>query len=63
MIGPFVIGILADETSWREGYGWVSVFFACASAVGILVSLAILSIDYKTGKKLDVPYSEKASKF
>ena len=59
MLAPFAVGALADGTNWRDGYGYVSVFFACMGAIGICVGLVALLIDYKTGRKLDVPYAEK----
>ena len=44
-ISPFVVGALADETEWRDGYGYVSVFFACVGAIGIGFGLATILID------------------
>ena len=62
VFGPLFVGLISDDTSWREGYGWVSVFFAWITVVGIGFAILNLLIDYNSDQKLNNSYYENKSK-
>jgi MFS family permease len=55
---PLIVGAIADGTTMKHGYFWVSIFFVACATVGVITGVNIFFLNNRQDLKLNLPQKD-----
>ena len=57
---PLITGLVHDRTKgYKFGYFWTEIILAGTVLIGIIITIAVIIVDYRTGKRLSKPGTKR----